>query len=124
MATDKTPVLSFERGTQVGFVTGAFATSMILAAIWPSSCHADAIADKVFGPWKSIRVEQISIPVPEFEYPRTLPGAVSKSETSKPDPDACPLFESGKVVGFRFNCPASDRRAAHGGPPVPSASGS
>lgn len=114
--------LGLIKGFQLGLLIAALFAAIVYGLI--RDAHAETVAQQVFGQWQPKRIEQILEAVPEWEQPRTLPGAVSREERYKPDPDACPVRENGKTVGFRFNCPDSGRHSMNGGPLVSLASDS
>lgn len=85
----------------------AFCAALVLA-LAGSRAMAETIAERVFGKWEPITIDQIKKAVPEV-----LPdpkaggyGAVQPRQWIKPDtlPDHCYLLENGKRVGARLSC--------------------
>lgn len=73
-----------------------------------SVSHAETIAERVFGKWEPITIEQIKKDVPEVQpdpkaggYGAVMPRQIVKAD---PLPDHCYLLENGKRVGSRLSC--------------------
>lgn len=66
----------------------------------------------ILATWVSVTPETILHPVPEYQWTGT-PGAVQPSTWRRAKPaEACPIYESGAVVGFSLGCTEKRRSAA------------
>lgn len=65
---------------------------------WQHPAHADTNAEKVFGRWERVAIEDIRRPVPEWQYQQSSLGSVTAE--------------------YRRRSPEKDRPAEPGGPKI------
>lgn len=85
--------------------------------------YADTEAEKVFGKWEKVTVATMTKPVPEWVYGTDSPGSVTTAYRNHALPVACPVYESGRVVGGR-PCKKDDEAVTPRHPLISSASDS
>lgn len=70
--------------------------------IFAGSSKAETMAERLFGQWESVKIENILKPVPLLSgFSGTL-GAVARPE--KTEKIGCPIYELNKVIGWSMSC--------------------
>lgn len=68
-----------------------------------ASASTPTVAEKIFGPWQRVTIEQIKVPVPEAVRTSSLT-VVQPRYVAKPLDTACPIYEGRELVGYSLLC--------------------